>query len=80
MPSNSSSSPAKKKKQIRDQLELVNAECESAKLDAAASGIAAIYFNFEAFAPLGRTPGFIESSKKAARLLITSIEAANHSP
>lgn len=42
--------------------------------DIVANGIVAIYFNFEALAPLGNVAGIRETSESAARLLASTLE------
>lgn len=42
-----------------------------------AAGLSGIYFNVEALYPIGVTPRFVASSKSAAKLLLTALEAQN---
>ena len=60
--------------EIMKQLAIVYSSADEEALDAVASGIAAIYFNQESLAPLGRMPGMLKKSKNAARLLVSTLE------
>lgn len=46
-------------------------------LETVAAGLSGIYFNVEALYPIGITARFVTSSKSAAKLLLTALEAHN---
>ena len=63
---------------VRVQFELERAHPDQAgdKIQAVATGIAAIYFNYDSLEPLGGGDELRESSRAAARLLIGTLEQA----
>lgn len=52
-------------------------QAKATDLDAVAAGLTGIYFNIESLTPLGPATGIRNASKRAARLLLGSLEAGS---
>ncbi|WP_299482919.1 TetR/AcrR family transcriptional regulator [uncultured Roseibium sp.] len=62
---------------LKAEIVRAHPETPTSHLEAAAVGISGIYFNVEALYPIGISDRFVTSSRQAAHLLVSTLEAGN---
>lgn len=63
--------------QLEAEIARAHPETPASHLEAAAAGISGIYFNVEALYPIGISDRFVTSSRRAAHLLVSTLEVGN---